>query len=129
MEARLKDFSQDSFDEDDQHFKTVTSLIHLIDENSSTSSAAEGTNEKPTKKNLLKYLAIASFIIARHCEVVAAIPKYSGTGVKVYVAPQSDTSSDEQSDTSSLDRVILCTNETLESGNIDSSITEYIHNN
>jgi hypothetical protein len=47
----------------------------------------------------------------------------------VYVAPQSDTSSDEQSDTSSLDRVILCTNETLESGNIDSSITEHIRNN
>jgi hypothetical protein len=148
MEAKLMPFSQDSFDKDDQHFRTITSLIQLIDKNSFTFSAAEGTIEAPTK-NILKYLAISSFIIAWHCEVVAAIPEYSGKGLKVFVcSPQSDTSFDEHSllvtqnpvkkrdpirmndiDKLDLDRVILCKNETLKSENIDSSITEYICNN
>jgi hypothetical protein len=177
MEDKLEPFSEPSFDKHDQHFRTVTSLIHLIYGNS---SAAERTNENP-QKDWLKYLATASLILARHREVVAAIPKYTRDGVTLYVSPQSDTVSPQsdtvspqsdtvspqsdtvspqndtvspQSDTSfdvdehsllvarnplnkkdcekdelELDRVILCTNETLESDKIESSITGYIRDN
>jgi hypothetical protein len=123
--------------------------IHLINGNDSTSEPVVENSQKP----LLKYLATASFILARNREVVAAIPKltaHCAQGVQVLVSPSYDI--DEYSllaarnplykkddkkeykkacekDEEELDEVILCTNETLDSSNIDSDIFGYIHDN
>jgi hypothetical protein len=130
MEAKLQSFSQDSFDRDDEYFRSVTSLIQLIDKTNSAPSAA-GSAPKDPDNDSLRYITITSVVLARHHEVVAAVPKYSGNGLTVFLSPtpESDTSADEDGIAHGL-QVIMCENETLEPKSLDSSmIPAYICRN
>jgi hypothetical protein len=81
--------SPDTFDSDDLHFRTTTSLLHLL-----------GKRDKDRPRHdmspSMKRLATVSFILARSGEVVACMPKRTNTAMTILLAtPESFGGSEE----------------------------------
>lgn len=78
--------SSDKFREDDLEFRTVTTLLYLLD--SHDEQSADTSPISPRMDRHLKLLASVSSMLVMNHEVIAIMPKRTSAGLTLFIGPE-----------------------------------------